>query len=295
MHGQQVTLTVDRLMPGQTASKGDIFDVTLVPGSDIAPSPREGYVRVVGVAKESPGDMAGLLPGDLIVGFNGESITGAQDPVADLQHLTAAHAGEKVTVSLLRKDQKLDLSLVPRANPPEGEGRMGIMIGVEYKNVATGLMYAEGPQQQMLIPQPLGASLQYGVERSLSVFSTLAEIPSRILSRNITPEEARPVSIVGISQWGGQVLQESIQDNTPITILNYIAMINILLGITNLLPIPALDGGRIVFVLVEMVRGRPVTPEREGLVHLIGLAFLLALGMIVILNDIINPVPSIIR
>lgn len=115
-------------------------------------------------------------------------------------------------------------------------------------------------------------------------------LPIDLLSGRLTPEEARPVSIVAISNIGGQIFAESIQQNQPTLILNYIALISIALGVTNLLPLPALDGGRIVFVLLEIVRGRPIKPEFEGVIHLVGLALLLSVAVVFILNDIINPI-----
>jgi regulator of sigma E protease len=69
-----------------------------------------------------------------------------------------------------------------------------------------------------------------------------------------------------------------------------IAFINVALGLTNLLPIPALDGGRIMFVLVEAIRGRRIEPEREGMVHIIGMIFLLGLMALLIVQDIVNPI-----
>ena len=102
-------------------------------------------------------------------------------------------------------------------------------------------------------------------------------------------EEARPISIVGISQVGGQFLQQSIEEKQPVVILNFMAVISIALGFTNLLPIPALDGGRILFVLIEIVRGRPIAPEREGMVHLVGMVVLLSIGLIIMLYDLFNP------
>jgi regulator of sigma E protease len=294
LEGDSVTLTVRRFTTDDASDLGTLLDIPFTPTSEVAGGSRTGFVRVLGVAKDSPGDVAGLLADDLIIAFNGQSITSADDPGLELRQRTADHAGERVLLTVLRDDQEIEITLVPRLDPPPGEGRMGIAIWAEFQNTDSGFVYTDGPQQQMMVPLALGDALQFGVERTTSVFSLIAQVPARILTNSITADEARPVSIVGISQWGGQVLQQSIQEDRPITILNYIAMINILLGVTNLLPIPALDGGRIVFVLLEMVRGRPITPEREGMVHLIGLAFLLALGMLVILNDIINPLPSIV-
>jgi regulator of sigma E protease len=64
------------------------------------------------------------------------------------------------------------------------------------------------------------------------------------------------------------------------------AYISINLGIVNLLPIPALDGGRVVFILVEMLRGKPVDPEKEGFVHLVGFVVLLSLMVLLVFNDV---------
>jgi regulator of sigma E protease len=98
-----------------------------------------------------------------------------------------------------------------------------------------------------------------------------------------------------MSQIGGAVIQESIEQRRIAPILDFIATISVALGFFNLLPIPALDGGRILFVLIEIVRGRPIAPERESMVHLIGLALLLSLSVLIILNDVINPITNTIR
>ena len=120
--------------------------------------------------------------------------------------------------------------------------------------------------------------------------SLIAQIPGQIIDGTISGEEARPVSIVGISQIGGQFLQNSVRNNAPYEVLTFIALISIFLGITNLLPFPPLDGGRILFVLIEIVRGKPVPPNVENAIYRIGIALLLILGVIVIIFDIVNPI-----
>jgi regulator of sigma E protease len=129
----------------------------------------------------------------------------------------------------------------------------------------------------------------------IDVLNTIASVPAQIINGTANGEDLRLASIVGISQVGGLFLQESIQRSQPTIIIEYIALISMVLGLTNLLPIPALDGGRILFVLIEVLRGRPIAPEREGMVHLVGLALLLSLMVVVMLNDIINPLTDIIR
>jgi len=91
------------------------------------------------------------------------------------------------------------------------------------------------------------------------------------------------------------ILRQNVEQGRAAPILEFIATISVALGFFNLLPIPALDGGRILFVIIEMVRGRPIAPEREGLVHLVGLVLLLSLSVLVILNDVINPITNSLR
>jgi regulator of sigma E protease len=138
-------------------------------------------------------------------------------------------------------------------------------------------------------------SVRYAWARMIDVLNTIASVPAQIINGTANGEDLRLASIVGISQVGGLFLQESIQRSQPTIIIEYIALISMVLGLTNLLPIPALDGGRILFVLIEVLRGRPIAPEREGMVHLVGLALLLSLMVVVMLNDIINPLTDIIR
>ena len=72
------------------------------------------------------------------------------------------------------------------------------------------------------------------------------------------------------------------------SMLNITLMLSVNLGILNLLPLPALDGGRLVFLLLEVIRGKPVPPDKEGMVHFIGLMFFMILMVFVLFNDISN-------
>lgn len=96
---------------------------------------------------------------------------------------------------------------------------------------------------------------------------------------------------VGIVNMVGETVQESRQISARavvLTLANWVLLLSSSLGIMNLLPIPALDGGRLVFLLIELVRGKPVDPEKEGMVHMAGMAVLMALMVLVLFNDIRN-------
>ncbi len=274
----------------------ETLELTLIPDANFTQAwlHPNAYVRVMGVSEGTPANEAGLLENDLILGVNSQTIVDDPDPVLRLQEAGQDFAGQEITLQIVRDGEQISLGVTPREDPPPGVGRIGIGIDVAYGNADLGMVYSEGLPQIEMVSQPIGEALSYGFDRTAGVFQLLAEFPSRLLQGNTEPGEARIISVVGVTQIGGELLQNSIEDNEPFVILQYIALISIALGVTNLLPIPALDGGRILFVIVEIVRGRPIPPEREGVVHLAGLIFLLSIAVIFIVNDLVNPLTDIL-
>ncbi|HEX2905315.1 MAG TPA: RIP metalloprotease RseP [Phototrophicaceae bacterium] len=284
LNGQTVTLLVQR------GEKTEPINLEFTPDVD-AQTEIGNFAQIAGVVEDSPAAKAGIQAGDIVTTFNGQPINGLES----FSKLTQQNKGKEVTITLQRGDKVMDIALTPRTTWPEGQGPMGIIIWPALVNDEMGLTYREGFVQEKLVPQAFGPALQYGVDRVGFVISTTASIPAQLISGALTAEEARPVSIVGVSQIGGVALQQSIEQGRPQVILNFIAMISVALGFFNLLPLPALDGGRILFVVIEIIRGRPIAPEREGLVHLVGLALLLSLSVIFILNDVLNPITNLLR
>ena len=88
----------------------------------------------------------------------------------------------------------------------------------------------------------------------------------------------------------GKVYEETKESamDVLVNMLNIVMLLSVNLGIFNLLPIPALDGGRLVFLLVELVRGKPIPPEKEGMVHFVGMMFFFALMIVIFFNDLVN-------
>jgi regulator of sigma E protease len=243
-------------------------------------------VLITGIVENSPAEAAAIEPGDLVIAFDGQEIESVDSFIAQ----TREQAGQEISLTLLRDGQTLEVSLTPRVNPPTGQGAMGIGIRSAQQEPALGLTVFDAGGQEAIQSLNLGDSIAFGINRALSVIDTTIRIPAMLLNGTVTAEEARPVSVVGMSQIGSQIIQQSIQQQNITPVLNFIAVISVALGFFNLLPIPALDGGRILFVIIEIIRGKPISPEREGLVHLIGLAILLSLSVFIILNDVINPI-----
>jgi regulator of sigma E protease len=291
--GQTVTLSLRRVQDDGETFGSTTLDVDVTEDFLAAWQATDSYVRVTSISEESPAQLAGLEPDDLIFAFNGESIQDTFNPSQTLIDRTNVAAGSEITLTVLRDGEPIQINLVPREDPPPGQGRIGIGISSEYTRPDQTLTFVQGAQIDY-VPSPIGESIQYGVDTISEIFRRIAELPSRMASGNTQPGETRVISIVGVSQWGGEILQDSISENNITTLLRYIALISIALGFTNLLPIPALDGGRIVFALIELIRGKPIPPEREGYVHMIGLIFLLSLGILLIINDLANPVTDLL-
>ncbi len=232
-------------------------------------------IAIDNVEPGSPAMAAGLLSGDTILQVNGEKV----DSSSVLVNTIYENAGQPVSLLINRNGEEITLTIVPRMPgefDPEVEGPLGV-----------GLTNATGGERISTNPiEAVGGSFRFMWE----YISIYGRLPSMLLNGEITAQEARPVSIVGISQIAGQAAESSATTGNIYPLLSIAAFISVALGLTNLLPIPALDGGRIMFVLLEAVRGRRIEPEREGMVHVIGMLVLLGLMALLIVQDIINPI-----
>ena len=214
-------------------------------------------VVITGIAPNSPAATAGIEAGDLIVGYETSEAFSAfiQD-----------HAGQEITLALTRSGDEQRVTLTPRANPPEGEGALGVSIadtGLEAVNPARalwqGLMGA-------------GAML-WGIVAGLGMMI------AGIFTGGAGLEDlAGPV---GIFQIGTQAASFGVA-----ALLQFFAIISINLTVLNLLPVPALDGGRLLFLLIEKIKGSPIAQKREAIANLIGFALLLLLMLVITVRDV---------
>lgn len=232
-------------------------------------------VKIEEVAPNSPAAQAGMQAGDIIAAINGHEV---EDMIAVTDY-TQRNLGQSMDVTLERGNERLTVSLTPRENPPEGEGSMGILIG--------GI---ERPDQ--LRTYPPGEALQLGTGYVVRIAAMSFSVPVQVLRGTIAAEDARPVGIVGISRIAGDSMETSIEKGALYPILNLIALVSASLGLFNLLPIPALDGGRILFSLIEMIRHKPLTPQLQEKIHLVTMMLLMVLFIVITIFDIIAPIPG---
>jgi regulator of sigma E protease len=233
-------------------------------------------VMVSSVASGSPADQAGLRLGDIVVSIDGIPVKSPEELVT----LTNERLGQPVLLVIKRGPDNVEVTVTPRANPPEGEGAIGITIQPSASKIT--LKY-----------YPFGQALWLGLQETFGVFAMTVSVPVLILRGLIPAELLRPIGPPGIYQQTASAVQASVQTGWWFPLLNMVGLISTALAITNLLPLPALDGGRIFFIVVETIRGRRVDPTREGFIHLIGLAILMMLMLVVSYYDIVRPMTTI--
>lgn len=262
--------------------------------SDITVQPGEKRIDGMGVWVDST---AAGSPAAEVLKY-GDIITKADETSAKstnaFRDYIKSHAGKTVVLTVLRDGEELKLNVVPRTNPPADQGALGVTIIPALYNPSYGFAVADsrrGPFERLPLDQAIGDAAQ----RTVTLFQQIAYAPIAILRGELRGDEGRIISPVGIAQVSSEVLQVSSRTQSPAVALQFIAVISIALGVTNLLPIPGLDGGRILFVIIELIRGKPMNPEREGFVHMIGLMLLLGLVAVLVVNDIVNPIGPIFR
>jgi regulator of sigma E protease len=239
-------------------------------------APDVSTVVIDSVNEGAPAYEAGLLPGDVFESINDEKI----DSINTLSSLVRQNLGEEISVAFLRDNELQTITMIPRSDYPEDQGPIGVVITNPVRPI--GILEA----------------IPYSLQTTYSITKQTIMMPANLISGRLKSEDARVIGIVGmytVYDNAVNVDQENqpAQEKSPIFGLNeisFIAMISIAFGLTNLLPLPALDGGRILFVLPEILFKKRVPAKYENMVHFIGFAALIMLMFFITFQDIVNPI-----
>ncbi|MCI7323435.1 MAG: RIP metalloprotease RseP [Lachnospiraceae bacterium] len=228
-----------------------------------------GYDKPVltGVTDGFPAQEAGIMEGDEIVKINHMSIHFARE----IQYYTTFHSGETLDITYLRDGDKYEVTLTPELDEESGRYLYGISYSVNVREKGSILTNLKNSFYE----------LRYWI------YTTIQSV-RMLVTGQVSPNEL--MGPVGIVKNVGEVFQESAKLDgyywAFLNVLNWAILLAANLGVMNLLPIPALDGGRLVFLIVEAVRGKRIDPKKEGMVNLVGLLILFALMIVVMFNDI---------
>jgi len=244
--------------------------------------PDMSRVMLYEISPNSPAEQAGLQANDLVVAIDGEQITGD----AQFRSLIKSHLDQPMQITVERGAKTLNLTATPPSTRTAEEGALGIL-----------------PGPPMVQTKSIIKTIPYGARYTYEQIRQILALPAMMIRGSLTPEEGRFIGLKGIYDLFGQAVSRDVQSRetaatappaTPIEPTNFtlqiITSLTITLGIFNLLPFPALDGGRIIFVIPELILRKRVPAKFENWVHGIGFALLILFMLYINAMDFINPI-----
>lgn len=220
------------------------------------------------VSEGGGAEAAGLQDGDRIISIDGEKVKLYQEISLYMQ---TSYTGGDVEVVYERDGNRYTARVTPQYDESIGFCLLGIMNAdyIEPEGVET-FKYA-------------WYEMRYSVKATYKSLGMLFK--GRVSRQDVAGPVGIAVNVVGKTY---DAAKEYGWQSVLLSMLNITLMLSVNLGILNLLPVPALDGGRLVFLLVEVIRGKPVPPEKEGMVHFVGLMFFMVLMVFIFFNDLSN-------
>ena len=224
-----------------------------------------GDVMVEEVAAGSPAAEAGITVGERVVSVNGVGV----ENIGEVIYETHLHLGSETVYEVMDSEGALrSVTLVPRFDPPEGQGPVGI-----------GLVMPDAAEVSR--SYPFWEAVPMAGENLWETFGLIRNEVRRWFANRAPPEVTGPV---GIFQLTGEASEAG-----PSYLIQFAAFLSLNLAIINLFPLPALDGGRIVFVLLEVIRrGKRVSPRTEAMVHFVGFVMLMGLLLVITFYDVVR-------
>lgn len=221
-------------------------------------------IQITAIASNSPAGEAGLKPGDTIMGISGTDI----NKVKEVQRFTQAHKGEEIILTIQRGKEVFDVSLVPRVSPPENEGPMGVALA---RTALKSYPWYQAPIKGIVATGNL----------TLMIIKVWGITIMNLFQGKGVPAGVEVRGIVGIF---GLFIQVGAMGASYF--LQFIAMISVSLALINILPIPALDGGWLLFLVIEKLKRRPLNQKIVQNISLVFFFLLIALMIWVTIKDI---------
>lgn len=224
--------------------------------------------RVTAVAEESPALAAGFQAGDMVVSIDGKPM----ESWIDVQRVVSGSQGQELLFVVERSGKDISLRVTPKVREVKttfGTARVN-MIGLNGSN---------RPEDRLRQPLGLGESLALGVHETWFIIERSVSFLVGLVAGRETPDQLS--GVIGSGYVAGKAAQISF-----LTLLNLAAVLSVSIGFANLLPIPILDGGHIVFAIIEALKGKPLGETAQMLAFKLGLVVIVGLGLFVTFNDV---------
>lgn len=232
-------------------------------------------IIIANISKNSPADVAGIKPFSKIISINGEKI----DNINSFAQIINKNKGKKIAIAWLdtKKNKSYFAKITPRINPPKSEGAIGVsffpvsMVTLDYKTI-----------EQKIFS---------GITHPLNLLVYNFDVMGQLIGISIKEKNAEPISQsvsgpVGIYSLVGDIVKIPDAKERILQVLNLAGILSVSLAFFNILPIPALDGGRLFFIIIEAVTRKKVPAKFESYAHSIGMIVLLALIALVTFHDL---------
>lgn len=218
-------------------------------------------VQILAVTSKSPADEARLMPGDILKNFT---------KVSDVREFTTLHKGEIVSLTIQRGGKILEVALTPRVEVSEGEGRLGVVLA---RSALVQYPWYKAPIEGVIITGKITWQIVEG----------LFHVVLSLTQKHALPQGAQVTGPIGIVL----MLQDALSIGWP-SFLAFVATLSVYLAVFNILPIPAADGGRLVFLIVEFFRKKPLAEHIEQKIIATSFGLLLIFFVYVTFKDIIR-------
>lgn len=227
---------------------------------------KTGKIKIAGFLNNSPAAVSGLKENDIVLKVD----EGALKDVNDFIKIIDQKKGQLVSLTIQRDNEISILAVTPRISPPQGEGPLGILISdVEIKKFPFWQMPWRGTVE----------GFKEAFAWAILILDALKNMVVDLVIHGTIPKDV--AGPIGIFQITGVVAKSGI-----LNILQFMGILSVNLAVVNILPLPALDGGRLVFILYEAITKRRPKPSFEGWVNAAGMAFLLLLIVLITINDV---------
>ncbi|MDP3800139.1 MAG: site-2 protease family protein [bacterium] len=226
-------------------------------------------IQITALAENSPASNNDIKIGDSITGIKlTDNTLKTFSEVSEFRSFVESEAGKEINLVLLRGKESVDVKITPRVNPPENEGALGVALA------KTGLV--KSPWYLFLWSglKDLGFMV-WMIGSALFLFFKTLLFEGRVMGEITGP--------IGIASLTGEAYNMGM-----VYLLNLVAILSVNLAILNIMPFPALDGGRLVFLIVEKIKGSPLSQKFENTVNVAGFILLLALMFFVTWKDIVK-------